>query len=328
MSAEPGRKTAYSVDIRWRVIWQRYGMELSFRRISANLSISTGTVHNVLKRFEETGDVAARGQKERPDVRRLTSTEELFIVGLVLESPALQLQEVCKAVQELSGVGVSPSTVCRLLKKHGFTRKKMRYVALQRSSQFRADFMAEILQYRRDQLVWVDETGCDRKDGMRKYGYAIRGKTPQLHRFLARGQRISAITALTKDGILATELRTGTTDSDKFYDFLRGSVIPNMHPYDGVAPKSILIMDNCSIHHVQDVLDLLQSCGILVVFLPPYSPDFTPIESAFSFVKQYLKKHDEVLQAMTNPIPLIQSAFDSITPILASSWVTDCGYSY
>ena len=78
----------------------------------------------------------------------------------------------------------------------------------------------------------------------------------------------------------------------------------------------------------KDVLDLLQSCGILVVFLPPYSPDFTPIESAFSFVEQYLKKYDEVLQAMTNPIPLIQSAFDSITPILASSWITDCGYSH
>ena len=55
----------------------------------------------------------------------------------------------------------------------------------------------------------------------------------------------------------------------------------------------------------------------MVFWLPPYSPDFTPVESAFSFVKQYLKKH-EVLQAMTNPIPLIQSAFDSITPILAS----------
>jgi len=60
-----------------------------------------------------------------------------------------------------------------------------------------------------------------------------------MHRFLARGQRISAITALTKDGVLAAELHTGTTDSDTFYDFLWGSVIPNMHPYDGVAPKSI-----------------------------------------------------------------------------------------
>ena len=90
----------------------------------------------------------------------------------MLESLALQLQEVCKAVQELSGMAASPSTVCRLLKKHGFT-KKMRYVALQRNSQFRADFMAKILQYRRDQLVWVDETGCDCKEGMRKYVYAI-----------------------------------------------------------------------------------------------------------------------------------------------------------
>ena len=111
--------------------------------------------------------MAAQGQKESSGIHKLTSTEELFIVGLVLESPALQLQD-----QELSGVAVSLSTVCRLLKKHWFTRKKMCYVTLQ-SSQFRADFMAEILQYRRDQLAWVDETGCDRKDGMRKYGYAI-----------------------------------------------------------------------------------------------------------------------------------------------------------
>ena len=81
MSAEPGRKAAYSVDLRWRVVWQRYGMELSFRQISANLNISSGTVHNVLKLFEETGDVAAQGQKERPDIRKLTSSEELFIVG-------------------------------------------------------------------------------------------------------------------------------------------------------------------------------------------------------------------------------------------------------
>ena len=53
--------------------------------------------------------MAAQGQKERMDIRRLNSSEELFIVGLVLDSPVLQLQEVCKAVQELSGVAVFPS---------------------------------------------------------------------------------------------------------------------------------------------------------------------------------------------------------------------------
>lgn len=74
----------------------------------------------------------------------------------------------------------------------------MRQVALQRSAEFRAEFMTEVLQYRREQLVWVDETGCNRKDGMRKYGYAIRGVTPQSHRRLVRGQRISTIAALTE----------------------------------------------------------------------------------------------------------------------------------
>ena len=48
--------------------------------------------------------MVAQGQKGRPDIRRLTSTEE--------ESPALQLREVCKAVQELSGVAISPSNFC------------------------------------------------------------------------------------------------------------------------------------------------------------------------------------------------------------------------
>ena len=98
MSAEPGRKSAYSVDLGQRVIWQRYRIELPFRRISANLSISTGTVHKVLKQFEETGGVAAQGQKDRPDIRGLTSTEELLIVGLVLEVQHYN----CRSVQSSS----------------------------------------------------------------------------------------------------------------------------------------------------------------------------------------------------------------------------------
>ena len=80
-------------------------------------------------------------------------------------------------------------------------------------------------------------------------------------------------------------LKSGST----FYNFVRGSLIPNMNPFDGSSPKSIVVMDNCSIHHVQEVANLFQSTGILVMFLPPYSPDYNPVEEAFSFVKYYLK---------------------------------------
>jgi hypothetical protein len=49
MSAEPGRKAPYSEDIRWRVVWQRIGMELTFREISKNLCLALGTAHNHFK---------------------------------------------------------------------------------------------------------------------------------------------------------------------------------------------------------------------------------------------------------------------------------------
>ena len=83
-------------------------------------------------------------------------------------------------------------------------------------------------------------------------------------------------------------------------------------------------MDNCSIHHVDEVQSLLEEAGILLIYLPPYSPDFNPIETAFSYVKQYLKKHDDVIGAFTNPVTLVQSAFDSITTELCQSWVSHC----
>ena len=57
MPAEPGKKTAYSVDLRWRVVWQRLVLDLPLKAIASNLSIFAGTVHNIYKRFEDTGEV-------------------------------------------------------------------------------------------------------------------------------------------------------------------------------------------------------------------------------------------------------------------------------
>ena len=59
-----------------------------------------------------------------------------------------------------------------------------------------------------------------------------------------------------------------------------------MLPYDGINPNSVVVMDNCAIHHVDEVRRLLEDAGIMLVDLPPYSPDFNPIETAFSHIKQ------------------------------------------
>ena len=76
-----------------------------------------------------------------------------------------------------------------------------------------------------------------------------------------------------------------------------------MQPFPG--DRSVLVMDNCSVHHAQEMKDLLRDAGILLLYLPPYSPDYNPIEELFSYAKYYLKEHDEVAQALGD-VTLIQ----------------------
>ena len=118
---------------------------------------------------------------------------------------------------------------------------------------------------------------------------------------MVRGQRYSAIAAIAADGLVAiSEPTSSTLDSESFFDFIRGSLIPQMNSFDGSSPKSIVIMDNCTIHRVPEVKSMFDDVGIPVLFLPPYSPDCNPIEEAFSYVKSYLRKHDDLLQATGN----------------------------
>ena len=128
--------------------------------------------------------------------------------------------------------------------------------------------MAQCTLFKRDMFVWIDETGSDARDHIRKFGYALRGMTPTSHRLFARGQRVNAIAALASSGILALDLVTGTVSGSDFFDFLLMTLIPNMMPFNGTNPHSIIIMDNCSVHHIAEVRYLLDQVGILVLYLP------------------------------------------------------------
>lgn len=327
MSAEPGRKTAYSVDLRWRVVWQRLALDLPLRAIASNLSISVGTAHNIFKRFEDTGEVDPKPAPKRKELRKMDDHHELYVVGLVLANPTMQLSEMCSKVQEISGTEVSVSTLCKLLSRHGFTRKRIQHVASQRNDNLRGKFIADVTFFDRDMLVWIDESGCNSKDCLRTYGHSIRGERAISRVLLVRGQRISVIAAMSCKGILDIELTTGTVNGDTFFDFVRGTLIPQMQPFDGCSPMSVAIMDNCSIHHVSAVTTLFQEAGILLIFLPPYSPDYNPIECVFGYVKSYLKKHQDIRDAFPNPCALVKAGFDAITSEHCNAWISDSGYT-
>jgi len=89
----------------------------------------------------------------------------------------------------------------------------------------------------------------------------------------------------------------GTVNADRFEEFVEKSLLPHLCPFNGINLQSVVVMDNCSIHHVERVVELIESTGALVIFLPPYSPDFNPVEEAFAKVKAYLKANEMVVQA-------------------------------
>ncbi len=173
MSAEPSRKKAYGIDLRWRMVYQRIAMNLRLQKFARNLNVALSTVHRVCKQFKQTGSVVPRCRSERDELRKFDEHTELYIVGLVLPRPSMYLREICQEAFDAFHCRVSPNTICRLLRKRGITRKKIRQVALQSCGELCGAFMAQCFLLKREMFVWVDETGSDARNHVRKDGYAL-----------------------------------------------------------------------------------------------------------------------------------------------------------
>ncbi len=96
-SAEPARTAAYTKDI---AVWQRLGMNMSFKDIARRLQIGVGTAFRLYKRFVATGEISPPQRACRPDVRKLNEYHELYIMSLLIDNPGLYLSEICLAIKD------------------------------------------------------------------------------------------------------------------------------------------------------------------------------------------------------------------------------------
>ena len=188
----------------------------------------------------------------------------------------------------------------------------MQLIALQRDQCLRHDYVRDVSLYQSNFKVFVDETGCDRRDMHRKYGYGLRGKRVKSQQLLVRGERISVIAAITVNGVLCLEVVHGTVTGDIYVDFTQKKLLPCLMNFDGTNDNSVVVMDNCSVHHVQGVASSIKDIGALLHYLPPYSPDFNPIDLLFSKVKSSLKTLEQY-SAIQDIKTLVLLSFSTIT---------------
>jgi transposase len=132
-------------------------------------------------------------------------------------------------------------------------------------------------------LIFIDEFGAT-TNMQRAYGRALRGervvsKVPHGH-----WKTLSTIAAMSSQGMVASASFDGATDAATFVAFIRDAVVPLLRP------GQVVVMDNLACHKNPEVARQIESHGARLIYLPPYSPDFNPIELAFSKVKTFLRK--------------------------------------
>jgi transposase len=152
----------------------------------------------------------------------------------------------------------------------------------------------------------------------RRYGRALQGERLKDSEPGNRGQNISLIGGMSVDGLIATMSIPGSVNTDVFLFYIQSVLIPQLWA------GAIVLMDNLPVHHAQVVRETLAAVGAKLVFLPPYSPDLSPIELCWSKLKQLLRsakaRTNEALdQALTEIINNHISSDDAL------GWFAHCG---
>lgn len=335
----PTRTISRDLKNRIPVLFYRDGYNV--KEICTILGVQKTMVYRALTLYRHFGQPYNPFAKKGGRPRVLSRIDLKYINSLVQRRHTMYLDELQDKLLQNRGTSVSVTTIYRALRRLNYTNKRVSAVALERNDLDRDAFMNSMANIvtRLDQLVFIDEAARNRKTSGRIHGWARSGAKCMQRRFFVRGQRYSILPALTIDGIyldsitpsfpyltvsvgiITHDIVHGSVNSHRFLDFLREQVIPLTNPYPG--PRSVIVMDNCSIHHAAAVRELIEDeAGCKLVYLPPYSPDFNPIEEAFSAIKAYLRRHyqDQSLSVMDRACHSITSG-DARTFFRASGYV-------
>jgi len=313
---------AYSNDLRWRIVWLNVILNVATSQVARIFQISERTVYRLAERFHVTGDVRPMEKRNGPEFV-LCEFEELYLISLLSCNPGIYLKELQQKLADYTGRIVHASTICRTLHRLGFSRQSIKLTSLLRSDIQRAEFIAEMCAFDSSLMLWIDESGFDKRNYLRKYGYGVRGQPPRSYALTVRGKHYTSIAVLTTNGVEDVYITESSVDGDVFLDFIRRCILPLLMPFNGINPNSIVVMDNASIHHTDPVLELITAVGALVKFLPPYSPDLNPIEEVFAEVKHYLEANDPTTESPESTILL---AYNSVSIDNCLSYIEHAGY--
>ena len=175
--------------------------------------------------------------------------------------------------------------------------------------------VAETLEAGR--LVFVDEMGSNTSLAP-TYAWSRRGERALLRAPRNRGKNTTLFASMSLEGMGRALAVQGSANKAVFEAYVERVLAPSLRP------GQVVVMDNLNAHKSEEARELIEARGCQVLFLPPYSPDFNPIEEAFSKIKGLLRK----AQARTKEalIEALGAALSAVRTEDTAGFIKHCGY--
>jgi transposase len=167
------------------------------------------------------------------------------------------------------------------------------------------------------QYIFLDECGVT-TDLLRRYGRSPRGTRLHDHTPCGKWQTHTVVAALRLEGLTAPGVFNGPIDTDTFGAYVDQILVPTLRPGD------VVVLDNLAVHKQPTIRAAIEAAGASLRFLPPYSPDFNPIEQAFAKLKAFLRAARP--RSFEDVCALVAAALRLFTPTECRNFVRHSGY--
>ena len=165
--------------------------------------------------------------------------------------------------------------------------------------------------------VFIDESGIT-TDLIRRYARSLRGTRVGDHAPCGHWDTHTIVAGLRPHALTATAVFNGPIDNDTFRAYIDQVLVPTLRAGD------VVVLDNLAVHKQPEVRDAIERAGARLRFLPPYSPDFNPIEQAFAKLKAFLRRVRP--RTFDQVCTLIAAALRLFLPDECANYVRHCGY--
>ena len=268
---------AYSFTLRAIVRDFYLRNSFSIRQIAGMFKISKSSV----SRWNNDSTLALKKVKRKPYFSNII----LYIKESLIQNPHHTLFSLQTIILAKFNILPSLTTISKYIRLNKFSYKKISkkmYTNMNVLQTKRKQFRTKFKKIASSNIICIDET-CFYSNEIPNYGYAH--KSERLIQYSkANPIKYSVIMAITNKRILDYQIYKKTNiNTDIFDSFLRTKILP-------FAQNKYILMDNVRFHKATCIMDSLKNNNTTPLFIPPYSPEFNPIEKAFSIIKTKFRK--------------------------------------